>query len=232
MSAGLARRDVAPERLDALAPDDPLAVGSRRDLRRLNALMGQAGIAASLLRAHLPAPPRRVADLGCGDGVGALRLLRRLGPAPEGARLALVDMRPAVRPATLAALEALGWSVRVAAADVLAWLEARRGALDLVTANLFLHHFEDRALGRLLALVAGRAAHLVATEPRRGPLGHLASRCVGAIGANAVTRHDAPASVRAGFRGRELSALWPGAALFEGRRGPFTHAFAAAGAPA
>ena len=226
MSTGLARRDVAPEQLDALAHDDPRAVASRGDLRRINVLMGQAGIAASLVRAHLPAPPRRVADLGCGDGVGALRFLRRIGPAPEGATLELVDMRPVVRPETLSALEALGWSVRVAVADVIGWLEARREALDLATANLFLHHFEDRALGRLLGLAADRAAHLVATEPLRSPLGHLAARSVGAIGANSVTRHDAPASVRAGFRGRELSALWPGTALFEGRRGPFTHAFA------
>ena len=38
----------------------------------------------------------------------------------------------------------------------------------------------------------------------------MASRLVGALGANAVTREDAVLSVRAGFRGAELSALWPG----------------------
>ena len=229
MSASLDGRAVAPEQLDALAPDDPRAVASRRDLRRINGLMGQAGIASSLVRVHVPAPPRRMADLGCGDGVGALRLLRRMAPPPAGAHLDLVDTRPAVGSGTVAALEALGWSVRLVADDALAWLEARREALDLVTANLFLHHFEDRALGRLLDAIAERAARLVATEPRRGGLARLAALSVGAIGANAVTRHDAPASVVAGFRGRELSALWPGEALFEGRRGPFTHAFAAAG---
>ena len=57
----------------------------------------------------------------------------------------------------------------------------------------------------------------------------VAARAVGAIGANAVTRHDAPASVRAGFHGAELSRLWPGEVGFEGRRGPFTHGFAAQG---
>ena len=232
MSAALARRDVVPERLDALAHDDPQAVASRRDLRRINALMGQAAIASSLVRAHVPEAPRRVADLGCGDGVAALRLLRRMGPASDGATLDLVDMRPAVQPGTVAALEALGWSVRLVSTDVFAWLEGRRDALDLVTANLFLHHFEDRALGDLLGGIAERAARLVATEPLRSPLARLAARSVGAIGANAVTRHDAPASVLAGFCGRELSAFWPGATLFEGRRGPFTHAFAAAGGQA
>jgi hypothetical protein len=50
-----------------------------------------------------------------------------------------------------------------------------------------------------------------------------------ALGANDVTRHDAVASVRAGFRGRELSGLWPaGAAGWRlNERGifPFTHLF-------
>jgi hypothetical protein len=44
-----------------------------------------------------------------------------------------------------------------------------------------------------------------------------------------VTRHDAVASVRAGFAGRELSGLWPEAGWQrrEGLALPFTHFFAA-----
>jgi hypothetical protein len=52
-----------------------------------------------------------------------------------------------------------------------------------------------------------------------------------ALGANDVTRHDAVASVRAGFRGREISGLWPQAApdwrLSEHAVFPFTHLFQA-----
>jgi hypothetical protein len=51
-----------------------------------------------------------------------------------------------------------------------------------------------------------------------------------AIGCNDVSRHDAVASVRAGFSGRELSRLWPerdGWTLHEAPAWPFTHAFAA-----
>jgi hypothetical protein len=50
-----------------------------------------------------------------------------------------------------------------------------------------------------------------------------------ALGANDVTRHDAVASVRAGFRGRELCGLWPKSApgwrLGEHGVFPFTHLF-------
>jgi len=45
-----------------------------------------------------------------------------------------------------------------------------------------------------------------------------------------VTRHDAVVSVRAGFRGGELAALWPrgeGWTIEERARGPFGHAFVA-----
>jgi hypothetical protein len=50
-----------------------------------------------------------------------------------------------------------------------------------------------------------------------------------ALACNDVTRHDAVASVRAGFSGRELSRLWPGEGwrLQEGGTLPFTHALSA-----
>jgi hypothetical protein len=45
-----------------------------------------------------------------------------------------------------------------------------------------------------------------------------------------VTRHDAVISVRAGFAGRELSALWPDRdrwLVIEGPAGRFSHRFVA-----
>lgn len=95
-------------------------------------------------------------------------------------------------------------------------------------ANLFLHHFDAR-LPELMTGAARLAPLFVATEPRRDAVTLAAGRLVGLIGANAVTRHDAPASVRAGFAGRELTALWPehGWQTEERRAGLFTHLFVA-----
>jgi hypothetical protein len=45
-----------------------------------------------------------------------------------------------------------------------------------------------------------------------------------------VTRHDGPISVRAGFKGTEISALWPDLrdwSLTERRAGLFSHLFIA-----
>lgn len=223
------RRRLVPEMLDALPADDPRARASRADLRRINAVMFNARIAASMIRAHATWPPRDLVDLGCGDGIGALRLARALGPVEGAPRLVLLDMQPVVTKTTRQALGALGWRVEVVTSDAQQWLAAQPGPVDLVVANLFLHHFEGDELCRLLYSLADCARHIVATEPLRTPLSYLAARAVGAIGANAVTRHDAPASVRAGFHGAELSRLWPGSIAFEGRRGPFTHGFAARG---
>jgi hypothetical protein len=57
-----------------------------------------------------------------------------------------------------------------------------------------------------------------------------ASRLLGLIGCNEVTRHDAVVSVRAGFVDQELSALWPERTrwhLQEEAAGLFSHCFVA-----
>ncbi len=221
MSA-FAVRQVRPELIDTLAPEAPAALASRRDLRRINVIMLHSRIVAGLLKAHIKDPPRRILDLGCGDGHATLALARAMAPHWGRPMLTLVDTQPSISLDVLARFAALGWTVDVVSADASAY---RGPPCDLALANLFLHHFEPPALKRLLATIAGQSRDFVATEPLRTAFAHLASRCVGAIGANAVTRHDAPASVRAGFRGGELSALWPGRVRFEGARGPLTHAF-------
>ncbi len=225
MSARLAARRVGHELLDAMPPEAPAAGASRRDLRRINALMFQTRIMSRLLGAHV-SRPRSVVELGCGDGHATLGLARAMAPAWPGASLVMVDAQPVVSADVRAEIEALGWTVEVVTADVFDWL-GRAAPTDVAVANLFVHHFDGSALSRLLSGVSAVSRTFVATEPRRSAFALLAAGSVGAVGANAVTRHDAPASVRAGFRGRELTRHWAGEVLFEGARGPFTHAFVA-----
>lgn len=230
--SGLDRRRLVPEILDGLPPDAPRARRSRGDLVRINVIMRQAAIAASLIDRHLDTSqdrPARILELGCGDGRSMLRLARRLSRCSPPADLTLLDMAPTVTEQVLAGYRVLGWKVRVVTADALGWLkEGTGGHYDLALANLFLHHFKDGDLAGLMRALAARTGLLVATEPLRTRPSLLASCLVGLIGANDVTRHDAPASVRAGFRERELGSLWApacGSVLVEGPRVPFTHAF-------
>lgn len=227
-------RRVAPEILDDLLPGDPRAAASRRDLSRLNGLMFQTGIMEGLLRRSLAAPPRRILEIGAGDGAFMLAVAKRLARRWPDVEVVLLDRQDIVPPARRAAFERLGWRASTVTADVFAWTAAAgEERFDAIAANLFLHHFTDGDLARLFAGLAPLAPVFVTTEPRRAAFPLTASRMLWAIGANDVTRHDAPASVRAGFGGRELTALWPadgGALTSEGRKGFFTHAFAAVAA--
>jgi predicted O-methyltransferase YrrM len=225
----LAARRLVPELLDHIAPGDPAAIASRRDLRRINRLTAQPRLAARLLRRASPRPPRRILELGAGDGVTSLALARRLARHWPGVTMVLVDRHDLAAPRTRAGFDALGWRVETAASDVFDWLDAHAGErFDVVLANLFLHHL-DADLPRLLDAAARLAPVFLATEPRRTRMALAGARALALIGVGAVTRHDAPASVRAGFAGDELTRLWPreGWSCEERAAGPFTHVFLA-----
>jgi hypothetical protein len=228
-------RTLEPEWLDELPAGDPRAVRSRRDLRRINALMMNSALVACELRRAFPAhPPQAIAEIGAGDGTFMLRVAKKLLPEWRMMDAVLVDQQNLVSPATGAELGALGWRTQVVAADVFAWLAQPDGPhFDVIVANLFLHHFDAARLSALLSLVARRARVLIACEPRRAGGALVGSHLLGVIGCNDVTRHDAVASVRAGFKNRELSGLWPAAGawdLQERAHGLFSHCFVAAGA--
>ena len=223
-------RVLVPELLDSLAADDPRAMRSRRDLVRINAVMMQHRIMARAL-AGLPCP-RLLADLGGGDGRFMLKVARRLAKRWQGVTVMIADQRAIVSADTKAQFAQLGWRCESLTGDIFETLP--RINPDIVTANLFLHHFDEAALKQLLALVGSRAKSFVACEPRRGGLALLGARLVFVLGANDVSRHDAVASVRAGFAASELSALWPQEQikrrtwkLREKSVFPFTHLFEA-----
>lgn len=228
-------RRVEPELLDTLPAADAGAIRSRADLRRINRVMGARSILCRAIDdATLGAPPRRIVELGGGDGTLLLRIAERYRHAWTGVEATLVDRQDVVGAATRENFARLGWTLRVVAQDVFDWLDdAPESPLprhDLALANLFLHHFTGDALARLLHGIAGRATAFVACEPRRAPAALFASRLVGGLGCNAVTRSDAVASVRAGFRDTELMALWPQSACWridERPAGAFSHCFAA-----
>ncbi|HEV7135100.1 MAG TPA: hypothetical protein VGN43_00560 [Steroidobacteraceae bacterium] len=233
-------RLVCPEILDQLPAMDPRAIRSRRDLRRVNRAVGSCAILTQTARhalASASTPPLlRVLELGAGDGSMALRIAMRLAGSWPTAELTLLDRQALVDEKTGTAFAHLGWTLRPLTVDVLEWARAptqqqRSGRWHLVLANLFLHHFEEDALGELLSAIAQRCDAFIACEPRRSTAALIGSRLLPALGVSADTRHDATVSVRAGFRGSELSRMWPAAAdhwrLDERSRGLFSHLFVA-----
>lgn len=228
-------RRVEPELLDDLPAHDPRAVRSRRDLQRVNRLMGNASILLRELDRMVAATASlHLLELGAGDGSLMLRLAQRRSKQWAGVRLTLLDRQPIVSAATLAGFREVGWQVDVAAMDVFDWLrQPQPTRAEYVIANLFVHHFADEQLQQLLHGIAHRAQAFVCLEPRRSTAALVGSHLLGAIGCNAITRHDAVLSVHAGFRDHELTDLWPQSVqdaawqLREGAAGPFGHLFAA-----
>jgi hypothetical protein len=226
------KRILQPELLDTLPPDDPRAVRSRRDLRRINAWMRNHAIMARALKKGTDDhAPRQIAELGAGDGNFLLRVARKIQTGPisplSGGTATLLDLQRNASPETIAAFARLGWRAEIVVSDVFDWLPLAGGT---VIANLFLHHFEEARLAELLRRVAQRTKLFIAIEPRRAPWPLLCSRLLWTIGCNDVTRHDAVVSVRAGFSGGELSALWPDKnnwQLTEKSAGAFSHLFIA-----
>lgn len=228
----LAQRRLEPEWLDVLPAADPRACRSRRDLRRVNFLMGHRGILRRCLRdALVDNAPRRIVELGAGDGTLMLALARDLAAQWPGVSVQFIDQQDLVQGDTRASFRQLGWQVECVSADLLSWMRQRRDPRpDVILANLVLHHFGETALRDLLSEVAAATDMFIAVEPRRSALALAGGRALGLIGCNDVTRHDAVVSVQAGFRDGDLSRLWPREGewrLAESTAGLFSHLFVA-----
>lgn len=184
------KRAVTTEILDHLDPADPRAVQSRRDLRVLDAFLGNSRWILRGLQQH-GAGRGTAVELGAGEG----KLCRRIHRAFPGREVIGLDRfgRPMDLPAP----------IRWVSGD---FLETLPGVdADTCCGSLILHHFEAadlRRLGRELR----RFSHLFFSEPYRGQLPLRLSKLALPF-AGEVTRHDMPASIRAGFRRDELAAL-------------------------
>src|SRR5579863_7074948 len=154
------------EWLDDLDANDPRAIRSRQDLRRVNAWMFQARLMAACLQ-HYPAgaPPTTIVELGCGDGTFMLQIAKRLAARWRETQLILVDRQNLVSAQTKREFATMGWTVETVTADVLAFLKAARPiTAGIVCANLFLHHFAATELRILLQGAAQLSDFFAACE--------------------------------------------------------------------
>jgi SAM-dependent methyltransferase len=225
-------RVVMPERLDHLPADDPKAERSRRDLRRVHRAMRSLSIIQHAVDSLRPtAPPRRILELGAGDGSLLLRFARSKGTAWPGVELTLLDQQDLLTDAMRAKFAAVGWEAKPLCADAIEWAQSASSQhYDLCVTTLFLHHFQTEALTSLLAAVAERAQAFVACEPRRSRASRIGGHLLWFLGVNDVTREDGITSIAAGFADQELSALWPRVPSWQVKEyfaWPFTHCFVA-----
>ena len=156
-------RILETEWLDTLPASDPRAEHSRRDLRRINTLMGNARHIAAALRPHWR-EGMRIADLGS---------RRRLADARSGT--------PSSRGSRRHFRRQIRWASTF-------WSScASRQELDAIVCNLFLHHLDGDVLSDVLC--ARRRARAALRRVRAAPRAHRAAGKPHGVGAGLQRGH-------------------------------------------
>lgn len=187
------QRVVQPEILDALSHDDPRALANRRDLRRLNAIMGNTRWFKRRIFSQLQ-PDDVVLELGAGEGVLGKRCAAQ---RPDVRRYVAIDHAPAPT----------DWPPhyewrRVDCLSLPDFNEA-----SVICGNMILHQFDDAALRELGAKVEASAVRMLAlVEPARYAMHLWQFRLLHPLLCE-VSKHDGAVSIRAGFRAAELPHL-------------------------
>jgi SAM-dependent methyltransferase len=181
-------RVVEPEILDRLPAEDPSARRSRRDLRLINATMGNF----RWVERQIERTPnsKSLVEIGAGEG----RLCARLARKFPNKRLTGIDLAPC--PAVLAGVKWLR-------GDLFRLLPESDG--DVLIGVMIVHHFSTDEL-RELGKAFGSFKRVILCEPWRAFLPQVWGGLMWPI-VGEVTRHDLPVSVRAGFRPGELPRL-------------------------
>jgi len=184
------KRVIIPEILDSLNSADPRAIRSRRDLRWIDLFLGNSRWIVRQLKKQTP-PPARIIEIGAGEGDLCCRVQTSL-PSSTVTGLDLIQ-----RPGNLP--EVIQWS----SGDFFQTLP--KIDADACVGSLILHHFSDEALRDLGAGLQSFRS-LTFCEPLRSRLPLFLSK-LSCPFLSEVTRHDMPASIRAGFIPGELPAL-------------------------
>ncbi len=187
-------RVIRREILDHLPSGDPSALRGRRDLRTINALMGNVRwMRRALCHAARYGRPQalRLIELGAGDG----RLCRKVSRWLPAAAITCLDLAP--RPIGLPG--EITWRQ----GDLIETLPGCEG--DGLFGVMILHHFRDEQLVRI-GEMADKFRMFCFCEPWRARFPHLLGAMMRPF-CGLVTRHDMPASIDAGFVPGELPGL-------------------------
>lgn len=200
--------------MDDMSITDHRLYEALRDLRWTNRLLGGY---ASTRRVLAPVMDRhsrlRILDVGTGGGDSLVDLVR-FGHS-RGCRVEAVgiDLNPgaveyAQRYLDQHLSERMRQRITVETGDALK-LSYDDDSFDVALSSLFLHHFDEAQSARVVGEMArvSRKGVLV-NDLHRHPLAYLGVLLLSRLlPASDMYRHDAPLSVRRGFRRRELASI-------------------------
>jgi SAM-dependent methyltransferase len=199
----LGRRATDTERLDEGVPEGE-ALASLADLRFVNRWLGNRPRLVRAVRPYLDSSARpRLLDVGCGSAdLPAVIARGAPGVLAVGVDIKLLHVRRGPR------------EVQPVVADVRA-LPFAASTFDVVTASLFLHHFDARELAPVLrALFAVARRALVVNDLRRSRVPYAFGRAFfPLLFRTRVSVDDGLTSIRRGFTEPELLAAFAEAGI-------------------
>src|SRR5688572_7920527 len=184
------------------------ALRSLADLRFVNRWLGNRRVLAAVVRPRLLSASEGRAplllDVGCGSGDVPAYVVEGL---PRRVLVVGLDLKPLH-------LEDAPRGILRVAADVRA-LPFPPGSFDVVTASLFLHHFDEAELPAVLAGLWGLArSALVVNDLRRAQVPYLFGRIAfRGLFRSRVSVADGLVSIRRAFTERELRAAFMAAGI-------------------
>jgi len=206
MALDLTRRATDPELLDEGVPEHE-ALRSLGDLRFVNRWLGGRRSLLAAVLPHLQGFPRpRLLDVGCGSGdlPALVRGALAIPPLAVGIDIRLLHLQQA--PA----------GVERVVADVRA-LPFAPGSFDVVTASLFLHHFDGPEVAMVLRSLFGLARRaLIVNDLRRARIPY-AFGCATFpwLFRSQVSVADGLLSIRRAFTQPELAAAFTEAGIHD-----------------
>jgi ubiquinone/menaquinone biosynthesis C-methylase UbiE len=205
------RRAVGPEWMDREDNGRADLAPCLLDLRRVNRFLGGHAVLLRALRPHFdrtpPGATLRLLDVGTGDGDHPRAIVHEARRRGVRVRVRGVDRDPVIVELAREACAAYP-EIEIDVADATA-LPVPDGAFDLVTASLFLHHFDGDAALRVLTELSrvARTAVLVNDLRRHRVPWAFTTALAGLRVLSVMSRNDGPLSVLKGFTDDELLAL-------------------------
>jgi 2-polyprenyl-3-methyl-5-hydroxy-6-metoxy-1,4-benzoquinol methylase len=207
----LAERSVEPELMDDLRCEGTVVDQTLHELDVINRWLGGNHVTIDGLEELLAHTDRKtpltIADLGCGSGDMVTRIARWGSASGRNVDVVGIDANPNI--VEYARKKASGVDrVSFEAMNVLDEAFARR-RFDVVVATLFMHHFTDEQLAKLLrSLKAQTTIGFVINDIHRHPIAYHSIRLLTALFSRSpMVKHDGPLSVQRAFKRSEWKEI-------------------------
>jgi 2-polyprenyl-3-methyl-5-hydroxy-6-metoxy-1,4-benzoquinol methylase len=181
-----------------------------RSLQRINSWSGSARILwppIQQLAKQTGYRSLKVLDIASGAGDIPIRLFRKAARLGLSLEIEGGDISP--RAVAFARENAARAKAAVRFFQIDALTQDIRGAYDVITSSLFLHHLEEAQAAKLLANLAGAARHMIlVSDLVRCSMGFFAAYLgTRILSTSDVVRTDGPWSVEAAYTVDEVAAL-------------------------